>query len=111
MSLQPPLDNNVYVDSGASYHMSFKSVNMPCLSLRNSRSLIVAKGAILHITQTGQIFFPHSHNCLALNSILVSNKIVKNLINVCQFTVDNFVSVTFDPFGFTVKDFKTCAFI
>lgn len=36
---------------------------------------------------------------------------VKNLVSIWKFTTDNFVSITFDPFGFTVKDFKTCAFI
>lgn len=28
-----------------------------------------------------------------------------------KFTVDNSVSITFDPFGFNIMDFKTCNFI
>lgn len=32
---------------------------------------------------------------------------VKNLIFVCRFTIDNYVYVEFDPLGFSVKDIKT----
>lgn len=36
---------------------------------------------------------------------------VKNLIFLRKFTIENFVSVTFDAFDFTMKDFNTGAFI
>lgn len=54
-----------------------------------------------------KLFFPYSSNFLFLNNVLVSNKIVKNLISVHRFCIDNLVSVEFDPFGFTVKDLHT----
>lgn len=56
----------------------------------------------------GNTTFPFSQNRLLLNNVLISNKMVKNLISVRQFKTDNSVSVEFDPFGFSVKDFKTC---
>jgi hypothetical protein len=34
-------------------------------------------------------------------------KIIKNLISVRRLTTDNNVSISFDPFGFTVSDFQT----
>ena len=36
---------------------------------------------------------------------------IKNLVSVRQFTTDNCVSVSFDPFGFSVKDLKTGALL
>ncbi|KAJ9557292.1 hypothetical protein OSB04_011906 [Centaurea solstitialis] len=44
---------------------------------------------------------------IQLNNVLVSDKIIK----IHCFTVDNSISVEFDPFGFTVKDFKTGCFL
>lgn len=41
---------------------------------------------------------------LSLINVLITPQIVKNLISVRKFTRDNFCSVEFDPFGFTVKD-------
>ncbi|KAJ9546692.1 hypothetical protein OSB04_019235 [Centaurea solstitialis] len=66
MSVQAPQDNNFYMDSGATRHMTFNQV---------------------------------------------SDKLIKNLISVRRFTIDNFVSVEFDPFGFTMKDLKTGSFL
>ncbi|KAJ9539514.1 hypothetical protein OSB04_032247 [Centaurea solstitialis] len=66
MSVQAPQDNNFYMDSGATRHMTFNQV---------------------------------------------SDKLIKNLISVRRFTIDNSVSVEFDPFGFTVKDLKTGSFL
>jgi histone deacetylase 1/2 len=44
---------------------------------------------------------------LRLNNVLVSPKLIKNLISVRQFTIDNNCSVEFDPFGCSVKDLLT----
>jgi hypothetical protein len=41
---------------------------------------------------------------LALNNVLVSPHLIKNLISVHQFTIDNNCSVDFDPSGCSVKD-------
>ena len=45
--------------------------------------------------------------CLPLSptNVLHAPKIIKNLISVRKFTIDNSVIVEFDPFGFSVKDF------
>jgi histone deacetylase 1/2 len=44
---------------------------------------------------------------LHLHDILVSPHIIKNLISVRRFTIDNQCSVEFDPFGLSVKDLAT----
>jgi len=44
---------------------------------------------------------------LHLNNVLVAPHIIKNLISVRQFTIDNCCSVEFDPFGLSVKDLRS----
>ena len=100
------------MDTGASSHMSFNSGNFTSLTpSHNSRSIMVGNGAVIPVQYTGNAFFPFSDNRLYLKDILVSDKLIKNLISVRRFTIDNWVSVEFDPFGFTMKDFKTGAFL
>ncbi|GJZ25888.1 hypothetical protein Tco_0570141 [Tanacetum coccineum] len=47
------------------------------------------------------------HKPLHLHHVLVTPNIIKNLISVRQFTRDNNVSVDFDAYGFSVKDYQT----
>jgi hypothetical protein len=49
----------------------------------------------------------HPHLVLKLHNVLISPILIKNLISVRALTRDNLVSVTFDPFGFLIKDFRT----
>ncbi|GKE74729.1 hypothetical protein Tco_1536770, partial [Tanacetum coccineum] len=71
------------MDTGASAHMNYNSGNITSLS-PSDKSILVG---------------------------IVSDKLIQNLISVRRFTIDNWVSVSFDPFGFTMKDFKTGAFL
>lgn len=107
ISLQPPQDNNFYMDTGASFHMSFNQGNMSSLSPCNSKSIMVGNGAILPVSHISHTFLPSYQNKFFLNDVLVSNHIVKNLISLRKFTIDNCVSVSFDPFGFSVKDLNS----
>lgn len=111
MAVQQPSqtqDNNYYMDTGASSHMSFNQGNL--LSLKpcgKSKVIMVGNGALLPVSCIGNTFLPFSQKQLALKNVLVSDKMVKNLISVRRFTVDNWVSVEFDPFGFSIKDLNT----
>ncbi|GJR72386.1 ribonuclease H-like domain-containing protein [Tanacetum coccineum] len=53
------------------------------------------------------LYLHTSHKPLHLNHILVTPHIIKNLISVRKFTRDNDVSVEFDAYGFSVKDYQT----
>jgi hypothetical protein len=44
-----------------------------------------------------------SNHPLHLRDVLVTPRIIKNLVSVRQFTTDNNCSVDFDPFGFSVS--------
>ncbi|KAI3722068.1 hypothetical protein L2E82_33093 [Cichorium intybus] len=107
MSVQPPPDNQYYMDTGASSHMSFNQGNMFSLTPCNSKSIMVGNGALVLVTHIGQTFLPNSQHKLSLKDVLVSNKMVKNLVSVRKFTTDNWVSVSFDPFGFSIKDLNS----
>ena len=98
------------MDTGASSHLAsdpgmLTSVSPPS----SSRAVVVGNGSTLPITATGQARFPipNSTRPLYLRNVLVAPNIVKNLLSVRQFTIDNRVSVEFDPLGFSVKDLLT----
>ncbi|KAL9234053.1 hypothetical protein vseg_008969 [Gypsophila vaccaria] len=107
LNIQPP-DDNYYMDTGASSHMTASNGNLSSYSsLSNNRHIIVGNGSLIPIVGRGTLTLPHPHQSLTLNNILHVPNIIKNLVSVRQFTTDNRVSVKFDPFGFTVKDLKT----
>jgi hypothetical protein len=96
------------MDSGTSSHVAGKAGNLTAthssLGL-NSQHIIVGIGSKFHILAVGSV--KKKSLPLHLQNVLVSPSIVKNLIFVCQFTCDNFVSIKFDPFGFSVNDLAT----
>jgi len=63
-------------------------------------SIVVGNGSIMPITATGSTELSSS---LRLNNVLMSPQLIKNLISVRQFTIDNNCSVEFDPAGCSVK--------
>jgi len=63
-------------------------------------SIVVGNGSIMPVTTTGSTELPSS---LRLNNVLVSPQLIKNLISVRQFTIDNNCFVEFDPAGCSVK--------
>ncbi|KAJ9563084.1 hypothetical protein OSB04_008244 [Centaurea solstitialis] len=111
MSVQAPQDNNFYMDSGATRHMTFNQGTMHSLTPCNSNFIQVGNGAMVPARYIGHCTLPYFSYPLHLNNVLVSDKLIKNLISVRRFTIDNSVSVEFDPFGFTVKDLKTGSFL
>ncbi|KAJ9540269.1 hypothetical protein OSB04_026775 [Centaurea solstitialis] len=111
MSVQPPQDNNFYMDTGASRHMTFNQGTMHSLTPCNSSFIQVGNGAVVPARYIGQCKLPFSPWPLMLKNVLVSDKLIKNFISVRRFTIDNSVSIEFDPFGFTVKDPKTGSFL
>lgn len=68
--------------------------------------VIVGNGNQLPVTHIGRTQTPATPP-LKLTNILVTHGIIKSLISVRKFTMDNSCSVEFDPFGFSVKDLRT----
>jgi len=67
----------------------------------------VGNGALLPVTAIGSRTFSFPHRDLVLKNVLVSPRIIKNLISIHRFTTDNNCSIEFDPFGLSVKDMQT----
>ncbi|GJU00292.1 ribonuclease H-like domain-containing protein [Tanacetum coccineum] len=93
---------------GASSHLADNTSTL--ISFSNSSiypSVFVGNGHSIPVTHTGHSFLHTSCKPIHLNHILVTPHIIKNLISVRQFTRDNDVSVEFDAYGFSVKDYQT----
>jgi hypothetical protein len=110
MTLQPPPTHEWYMDTGAETHMTSNSGNLCTFqtpSFFTPSNIVVGNGSLLPVTHTGSVTFPAACGPLHLNNVLVSPHLIKNLISVRQFTIDNKCSVEFDPSGFSVKDLET----
>ena len=108
LTLMDPSDNQWYMDSGATAHLSNTTGNLK--SIFNSsigKTVTVANGGRIPINSSRYISFPTKSRPLSLNNVLVTPSIIKNLIYVCRFTRDNKCYVEFDPFNFSVKDLTT----
>jgi transposase InsO family protein len=93
------------MDTGASSHRSSNPGTFSSATpLSNSPPIIVGNGAMLPVTHRASTSIPTSNNPIALQDILVSPSLVKNLVSVRALTCDNNASVEFDAFSFSVKD-------
>nr|GEV91303.1 hypothetical protein [Tanacetum cinerariifolium] len=105
MTIQDPAWN---MDTGASSHLADNTSILTSFSnSSNYPSVFVGNGHSIPLTHTGHSFLHTSSKSLQLNHILVTPHIIKNLIYVRKFTRDNDVSVEFDAYGFSVKDYPT----
>jgi hypothetical protein len=98
MSLNQPQSTDWYFGSGATSHMTSDAHSLSYLSSPRypfPSSIVVGDGSLLPVTATGAAHL----SSLSLNNVLVSPKLIKNLISVRQFTTDNNCSVEFDPAG------------
>nr|KYP50110.1 hypothetical protein KK1_028093 [Cajanus cajan] len=107
LGISPP-DANWYMDTGATSHMTSAQGNLTSyFNMSNKHGIIVGNGYSIPIHGYGHTKLSSLCPPLTLNNVLHAPQLVKNLVSVRKFTTDNFVSVEFDPFGFSVKDFQT----
>lgn len=101
-------EQNWYMDSGATSHLASSAGNLYYVTkLNTGNSVVVGNGSSIPIQSSGNSLIPSKTHPLKLTNVLVAPDIVKNLISVCQFTNDNWCSIEFDPFGFSVKDLQS----
>ena len=79
----------------------------PYFNLSINRNIIVGSGQEIPIRGYGHTSLPPPHPPLHLHNVLHAPQLIKNLVSVRRFTIDNNVSVEFDPLGFSVKDLQT----
>lgn len=70
-----------------------------------SEDIMLGDGREHKFTNTGSASLPSSNRTLTLSNILDVYKIKKNLTFVYQFCNENFISISFSPYLFFVKDF------
>jgi hypothetical protein len=100
-------DQNFYVDSGATTHMTNQGGNLQNLKpYLGTDKVFVGNGQALPITHKGQIFLKTTQGNLNLNNILVVPNLKKNLLSVSQLTNDNDCIFEFNSDGFVIKDRK-----
>ncbi|GKE05777.1 ribonuclease H-like domain-containing protein [Tanacetum coccineum] len=96
------------MDTGASSHLAENTGMLTSFSNPSLyKSVFVGNGQPIPVTHTGHSLLHTPHKPLHLHHVLVTPNIIKNLISVLQFTRDNNVSVDFDAYGFSVKDYQT----
>ncbi|XP_076934027.1 uncharacterized protein LOC143600139 [Bidens hawaiensis] len=103
-----PMDPAWYMDSGASSHLtSDPGMISSHVSNSNVNSIFVGNGNHVPVFGSGNTLYTTQNQTYKLNNILYTPSIIKNLLSVRKFNIDNWTSTEFDPFGFTVKDYKT----
>ncbi|GKB48715.1 ribonuclease H-like domain-containing protein, partial [Tanacetum coccineum] len=107
-SIMPPQDPTWHMDTRASSHLNFNVSNLSTVfDKRLFPSVHVGDDKSILVTNTGHSIIPSHHRPLHLHNVLVTPKIIKNLIYVRQFTRDNNCTIEFNAFGFSVKDYLT----
>ena len=96
-------------DSGASRHMSASSNLLSSCTPSSFPSITLGDRSSIPIYCVGQAQIQSPIKPLLLRDVLVAPALIKNQIFVRQITTDNHVSVEFDPFGLSVKDYRTKA--
>jgi hypothetical protein len=97
----------VVADSSASNHMTPYAGNISLFRPPNfaiPSSIVVGNESILPVTSVGDTVLPDP---FYVNNVLVTFEIIKDLLFVRQFTIDNSCSMKFNPFGLFVKDLAT----
>ena len=108
-NMDGPSDNNWYLDSGATHHLTNDVNNMHVHEAYSGRSkLFIGNGASLCITHIGHAVLKLKNSItsptIKLNNILLVPQITKNLISISQLTKDNNVVVEFTDKFYFVKD-------
>jgi hypothetical protein len=101
-------DPSWYMDTGATSHMTSSQGNLSSyFKLSKNNKIIVGNGHSVPIYGLGSTQLETPHPPFVLNNVLHAPNLIKNLVSIRKFTTDNQVSIEFDPFGFSVKDFQT----
>ncbi|KAK1433827.1 hypothetical protein QVD17_10745 [Tagetes erecta] len=103
-------DQSWYMDIGATSHLTTDPGKISTkLSSSPINSIFVGNGHSIPICGSGHTTHPTPNRTYTINNILFTPDIIKNLLSVRRFTIDNKTTVEFDPYGFTVKDLETGA--
>lgn len=101
-----PRDEQWYMDIGVTSHMMKNRGKLTSYS-NISNHTIVGNGHNILIISCGNALLTNSHTPLTLINVMHSPKLIKNLVYVQKFAIDNDIFVEFDSFGFSLNDLET----
>lgn len=101
-----PPDDQWYMNTWAITHMMENIGNLTSYS-NISNHIIVSSGHNILVIDRGNELLTNSHTPFTLTNVLHVPKLIKLLVFVQKFTINNEVFVEFDPFGFPVKNVHT----
>nr|GEX14681.1 ribonuclease H-like domain-containing protein [Tanacetum cinerariifolium]GEY62264.1 ribonuclease H-like domain-containing protein [Tanacetum cinerariifolium] len=108
MTLQDPTPGNWNMDTCARSHLNDSVSSLSDIfNLSIYPSISIGDKHSIPVTNSGHSILPTPHRPLHLNNVLITPNIVKIIIFVRQFVRDNYCTVEFDAFSFSVKDFLT----
>ncbi|KAM2672155.1 hypothetical protein EV1_007888 [Malus domestica] len=95
-------------DSGVSHHVTPDPASLnSAIPYTGTEQLFIGDGKGLYISHTGSALLRTANAAFKLNNVLFVPKASHNLRSVYRFVHNNWCSLTFDPFGFYVKDLRT----
>ncbi|KAM1315705.1 hypothetical protein TB2_018869 [Malus domestica] len=95
-------------DSGVSHHVTPDPASLnSVIPYTGTDQLFVGDGKGLCISHTGSALIRTANVVFKLHDVLLVPQASHNLLSVYRFVHDNWCSLTFDPFGFYVKDLRT----
>jgi hypothetical protein len=104
MTMVPPAITDWVADFGFFNHTTSDAGNLTSICpphVNNHSCIIVGNISSLSVTSVGDTVLPGP---FYLNNVLITLDIIQNLLSVHRFTIDNWCSMEFDPFGLSVKE-------
>lgn len=101
-------DANWFLDSGASSHLTNFLENLSISKpYQGPDNVTIGDGTSVSIPRTGAGILPTPSRKLQLSQIFHTPSLKYNLLSISKLTRDNHISITFDPYGFVLKDLAT----
>ncbi|KAK0595333.1 hypothetical protein LWI29_005658 [Acer saccharum] len=104
----PPPDFTWFPDTGATHHMT-SSAPPDSVPFTGNTSVLLGNEASLPIAKIGNILVSLGSRNLSLNNVFHVPSLNKNLLSVARFTKDNFVSFTFTPSSYVLREHSQLA--
>lgn len=107
MSLQEPNDSTWFMETYATSHLASNSRILNSFSNKSYINYVLVHIRLFLLLTLAVPSFFLNVVLFTLQSVLVTSDIIKNLVFIRKITNDKKVSIEFDDFGFSVKDFLT----
>lgn len=102
--MSPP-DDQMYMKIRATSHLIINGGNRTSYSNINN-NIIGFSGHNIPVIGCENVIVPNPHHYQTLKNILHAPELIKNLVSIRKFTINNDISAECDSFVFSIKDFS-----